>query len=381
MEGASLVLDEAGMVSSLQLTLDRQVTLFDFAIIPAIGGFVLAAALLLVIGFIAGFHEEDGLRITLNEHRFRVKTVSVSQMPQVSLVPVATIVATVLGASTLAGSLFPGVSIGIFLVLTSVVAAVAAGVGSLAFDVLHSLWVRRHAPNEIGVPLALTAGGGQPSFSSLVGASIESAGQLYLASEQENQASEKEIPLPDRVPIPDGSKIEVIKGTSLSFLDGPKILLKGESSLLLSNDEMGLKIGNDTYGLPRRIKAKADTTIEYNEATEPDFVPSGTRAGRRRYGSKQNFKLTLERHNEPQTNMLIALVPVFAVVFGVGAELGVIGLLSINFSDATGFGRFLVAALIAFVAVFVVWYVFWKIQRATSPQPGQLQPGNATSLP
>jgi len=381
MEAASLVFDEAGVVSSLQLTLDRNVTLFDFAVIPAIGGLVLAAALLFVIGFIAGFHEEDGLRITLNERRFRVKTVSVRQVPQVSVVPVATIVATVLGASTLAGSLFPGVSIGIFLALTSVVAAVAAGVGSLAFEVLHLLWVRRHAPNEIGVTLALTAGGGEPSFSSLSGASVESAGQLHLTGVQENQANAQEIPLPNKFPIPEGSKIEVIKGTSLSFLDGPKILLKGESSLLLSNDNMGLAIGNDTYGLPRVIKAQANTTIEYNEATEPDFSPSGTRAGRWRYGSKQNFKLTLERHNEPQTNMLIALVPVFAVVFGVGAELGVIGLLSINFSDASGFGRFLVAALIAFVAVFVIWYVFWRIQRVTYPQPGQLQPGNATPLP
>jgi hypothetical protein len=385
MEGASLVLYEAGAVSSVQLTLNRNVTLSDYFFIPAICGLVLAIALLLAIGFFVGIHEEDGSRVTLNDRRFLVKKISKSQVPRVKLVPVATIVATVLGASTLAGSLFPGVSIGIFLALATGVAAVATAGGSFLFELLDVGWVRRHAPNEIGASLALTSGGNQPNFSFPAGASIQSADKFVMAP---NQVSAKivildnvaTVSLPSKFMIPEGSEIDVIEAASLSFLEGPKILLKGARYLRLSNADAKLPVGEDSYNLPRIIKAESDTTIEYNDGKEPVFSPSGAKAGRRRYG-RRKFNLTLERHDELQTNMLIALVPLFAVIFAAGAELGVIGVLSIGFSDATGFNLFLVADLIALVALIVIWYVVWRIQHATYAQPSQLQPGAAKPLP
>jgi hypothetical protein len=178
--------------------------------------------------------------------------------------------------------------------------------------------------------------------------------------------------IPNKVTIPENSKVEVVEGASLSFLEGPKVLLAGAGALWVSGDN-AIVIDGDTYPLPRNFKAEADATIEYKEgATAPSFSPSGAKAGRRRYG-RRSFNLTLERHNERQTNMLIALVPVFAVVFASGAELGVIGVLSIGFSDATRFGRFLVSDLIVLVALFVIWSIVWKIQRATYAEPGQLE--------
>jgi ABC-type nickel/cobalt efflux system permease component RcnA len=87
--------------------------------------------------------------------------------------------------------------------------------------------------------------------------------------------------------------------------------------------------------------------------------------GRRRYGSR-SFPLTAERYAEAQVNVLIAIVPVLVTIFAIGAELGVIGVLSITLSDATGFGRFVAFDLIAAVALFVLYYIFREFREGTS---------------
>lgn len=373
LESASLVLDEAGALSSAQLTVSRNVTLSDYFFIPIICGLLMAIVLLLVIRFRAGTQEEDGLRIAVSNHEFRTKTVAASQAPQVSLVPVATIIATILGAGTLANSLFPGVPIEVFLLLTVVVQAVTVAGGRLIYSLLHGRWVNRHPPNEIGLPLALTSGGNPPNFSFPADPSIKSTKELVMTSDGAGTTGQQgyvTLPANQKIPIPDGSKIEILEGTSLSFPDGPTILIKGEGSLRVSNDADGaeLKFAGAKYELPRIIRTQADTTIEYMEATEPDFSPGSAKVGGRRRYRRQNFKLTQVRHSEPQTNVLISLIPALVAVFGIGAELGIIGVLSIVFSDASGFGRFIAFDLIAAVAVFVIFYVVWKIQNAPYAQ-------------
>lgn len=375
-QSAVLVLDEAGVVSSTQLSLQRNVTWHDYILAPVLWGMGMAIVLLLAIGFFAGFREEGGTWITLNDPGFWTKTVSVSQKPKINLVPIATIVATFLGAGTLANSLFPGISVGDFVLLTAAVEALAVVGGGVAYDFFHWRWVRRHPPNELGLPLVLTKGGSQPSFTFPPGsnASIESTGNLRLKGDQANTI------VHGNILIPDGSKVDILGGTSLLFPEGTNVLLGGTALLRISKNGAGLVIDGITYPLPRDIEAEEGLTIKYSNEVQPDFSAAGAKGGRRRYG-KRTFKLTPERHAEPQANIPISLIPVLAVAFGIGAELGVIGVLSIVLSDATKFGRFIAADLIAVVALFVIYHTVWKIRRDNYIR--QVQPGlsGAISLP
>jgi hypothetical protein len=373
MESALLVLDEAGVLSSAQLSLTRDVTWYDYFGVPIICGLLMAIALLFVIGFLIGVREEDGTRRTLINRQFRTKTVAESEIPKVSLVPIATVVAAFLGAGTLANSLFPGVSVGVFLLLTTAIEAGAAAVGLALYYFLQEGWVRRCPPNELGSPLALTASSKQPTnFSFPTGADITSAEELVIIPDQANAADQASTTTTDtttvssngKIRIPSGSKVEILQGEFLSFPDGPKILLKGAGSLRISKDDASLTLATGTHMLPAIITAKIDTLITYDEKAEPVFYPRSAKVGLRRYGNK-SFKLTLKRPAAPQVNMLIAIVPVLITAFAIGAELGIIGVLSISLSDATRFGRFVASDLIAAVALFVLYYIVRKIRSAT----------------
>ncbi len=364
MESALLVLDEAGVLSSAQLSLARDVTWYDYFGVPIIGGLLMAIALLFVIGFLIGVREEDGTRRTLINRQFRTKTVAESEIPKVRLVPIATVVAAFLGAGTLANSLFPGVSVGVFLLLTTALEAGAAAVGLALYYFLQEGWVRRCRPNELGSPLALTASSKQPpDFSFPTGADITSDEELVITPDQASSAAEQ-ASTTGKIQIPPDSKVEILRGESLSFPDGPKILLKGAGSLLVSKNNASLTLTTGTYKLPAVITAKIDALITYDEKAEPIFYPRSAKVGRRRYGNK-SFTLTLKRPAVPQVNMLIAMVPVLVTVFAVGAELGIIGVLSISLSDATGFGRFVASDLIAAVALFVLYYIVRNIRSTT----------------
>lgn len=366
MESALLVLDEAGVLSSAQLSLARDVTWYDYFGVPIICGLLMAIALLFVIGFLIGVREEDGTRRTLINRQFRTRTVPESGVPKVSLVPIATVVAAFLGAGTLANSLFPGVSVGVFLLLTTVVEAGAAAVGLALYYLLQEGWVRRRPPNELGSPLALTANSKQPAnFSFPTGADITSAEELVITPDQEGAADQESTTTTGIIQIPSGSKVEILQGELLSFPNGPKIRLKGAGSLRISKDDASLILAKGTYTLPAIITAKIDTFITYDEkAEQPIFSPCSAKVGRRRYG-RQSFELTLKRPDTPQVNMLIAIVPVLITVFAIGAELGIIGVLSISLSDATRFGRFVASDLIAAVGIFVLYYIVRRIRSAT----------------
>jgi hypothetical protein len=171
------------------------------------------------------------------------------------------------------------------------------------------------------------------------------------------------VPSNGKIQMPFDSKVEILHGEFLSFPVGPKILLEGAGSLLISKDGASLTHPAGTSTLPAIITAKTDTLITYDEKAEPVFYPRSAKVGRRRCGNK-SFKLTLKRPAAPQVNMLIAIVPVLITVFAIGAELGIIGVLSISLSDATGFGRFVASDLVAAVALFVLYYIVRKIRSA-----------------
>jgi hypothetical protein len=364
LESASLVLDEAGVLSSTQLSLSRHVTWSDYFFIPFIGGLIIAVVVLLAINFFIGFRQEGRTWRALISRRFPIKTVSAAKAPKASLVPIATVVATFLGASTLASSLFPGVSIGVFVIVTAFVEGLTAVLGPALFSTFQEGWVRRCPPNELGRPLELTSGSKHPLFSFPEGANIKSDDPLSMT--HPGGATDQKPVRVSQISIPKNSKIAILTGNSVNFPEGPEVRLEGTSSFLVSNDDQNLKMRtpeDDDYSLPREIKAHTDTKITYDKSAEPEFSPGDAKAGYRGYGSR-SFKVTLNRFKEPQVNLLIAIIPVLIAVFAVGAELGVIGVLSIDFSDATISDRIFASVLIVLVAIFVVYYVVRTVRGA-----------------
>lgn len=67
-----------------------------------------------------------------------------------------TILGTFLGSATLASSLFPGVSLSLFAIL-SVIAGVITAAGSGVYRVLHARWLNHHPP-IIGAAVTLPVG-------------------------------------------------------------------------------------------------------------------------------------------------------------------------------------------------------------------------------
>ena len=374
LESASLVLDEAGVLSSTQLSLSRHVTLSNYFFIPFICGLIIAVVVLLVINFFIGFRKEGRAWRVLINRQFPIRTVSEEKVPKASFAPIATVVATFLGASTLASSLFPGVSIGVFVIVTAFVEGLTVVLGRALFSISQEHWVRRRPPNELGRPLALTPGKKHPLFSFPEGANIKSGDSLSMTHPG---GAADQVPVGvSQISIPKNSKIEILTGSSVSFPEGPNIQLDGTSTFLVSNDDNNLRMtsGGDEYRLPRSIKATADTTITYDEESEPEFSPGDARAGYGGYGSRI-FKLTKNRFEKPQVNLFIAIIPVLIAVFAVGAELGVIGVLSINFSDATVSEEIFASVLILLVAISVVYYVVRTVRTAADkfsdiPQSG-----------
>ena len=125
-KGASLVLDEAGVLSSTQLSLSRDVTLLGYFGVPFIFGVVMILALLLIIALFVRIYDDGGSRIFPFRRPFWHRTISVSERLKVGAISVVTILGTFLGAATLANSLFPGISLGLFVILSICAAAIAA---------------------------------------------------------------------------------------------------------------------------------------------------------------------------------------------------------------------------------------------------------------
>jgi hypothetical protein len=81
----------------------------------------------------------------------------------------------------------------------------------------------------------------------------------------------------------------------------------------------------------------------------------------------RTFELTPQHPTEPSVIMRVLIFPMLASAFAVGAELGVIGVLSIWFSDATWVGHFIALDLIVVVAFMALYYIASTFQSATNP--------------
>jgi hypothetical protein len=105
---------------------------------------------------------------------------------------------------------------------------------------------------------------------------------------------------------------------------------------------------------------------------------------------RRGYVLPVDRHltvpqpaNTLGATMRLVIVAALLTMFGVGAQLGIAGVLAFQFSDATTSGQWLALGLIAGLAVFLLWYSTTAIRSLADPQPGSSMsavPGTSFTL-
>jgi hypothetical protein len=165
-ETATLFVDGS---SSVQLTVSRDVTLFQYLAIPAISGSVMAFLLLILcILFVrvpdfSGRGERLLSRVSWKRPLSRVSwnfpvsasaawTLNDSWATNITLVAAA--IGSIYGITTAANSIFPGVALNRFAILVAF-AGVIAAVAPLFFGIMYSLWNYRHPGAEFRFRLSL----------------------------------------------------------------------------------------------------------------------------------------------------------------------------------------------------------------------------------
>jgi hypothetical protein len=360
-ESASLVLDEAGVLSSTPLSLSRDVTSFEYVGVPAIFGAAMILALLLTIVLFVRIYDGGGSRIFPFSPPFWHKTIPVSERLKVGAMSVVTILGTFLGTATLASSLFPGVSLGLFVILSIIAGAIAA-LSSVVYSMLYDRKFGDDPLQAAGTTLAFDSNSDErPIISVPFGAVIKVTGNPKIAG-----AGGQAIPLASgEVPVPSDTDIE-ITGKSLDFPGDSDVLVKGRCSFRISSNGT-LPYPGGALNFPVTIEADTDTTITYSGDANLK-IPCDAKAirGSRHAtvkGSTKIYRLTSDHDIKPVANMVVAVVPVLITMFAIGAELGLVAVLA-HFSEATVFGRFIAYDLIVAVAIFTLYYGVAPIRTA-----------------
>jgi hypothetical protein len=137
---ATLVLDEAGTLSSTQLTLSRYVGESDYFTIPLITGAVMALLLLGMVFWLVRLRDYEGNRINFWDlRRYWTYETSPSGSLKVGIISVVTILAAFLAAVGVAGSIFPGVNLGPFAV-AGLLAGLLSAISTAVSGVLYANW-------------------------------------------------------------------------------------------------------------------------------------------------------------------------------------------------------------------------------------------------
>ena len=160
---AVLAIDQAGSSTSLQLTVNRTVTLFYYLGIPLIAGGALALAMILASLLRVRLYRPDLDRLRPWERAYWGKRLSASGAWSVSdswatnISGTLVIIGSVIAALPVsAAAFFPGVTLDRFIPVNLAVGAILAG-APLVFGVLYTWWTARVAAATVDATLTLPA--------------------------------------------------------------------------------------------------------------------------------------------------------------------------------------------------------------------------------
>jgi hypothetical protein len=393
---ATLVLDQAGASSAVPLTVSRDVTLFYYLGIPAIVGGVMTL-LLLMLSLRIPLYDWDEEPLPRYSRKWRECPILGSGAWALNdswLTNVSTglvVVGTVLAETSAANSLFPGLALDRFAIVNIVAVAIVAA-APVVFGILYARFTAANpgliADATVKVPVDKFVRIVVPS-----GASITTSGDATVRGNAGNQAT---VRSGCTYQIPAGSVIEVRAGVQAEALQAvPVMAFAGAADIgVRPGCTLAIKApvgtwtvqGSDQLVLPWPKPAPADVHIKYPAHIDvpdgakitvtgtadvtfpPDTVIEAPRRG--------TYTLTKERRLlAPQgTNVLVGnmgmiIAANFITMFGIGAELGIAGVLA-YFSEATQLCRVGMFCGIAAVAILVFVYAKTATRTMADPQPG-----------
>jgi hypothetical protein len=368
-QSAVLVLDEAGVVSSTQLSLSRDVRTFEKYGVPFIFGGVMVVVLLIWVGFSVRITSEEGWVLRPTKWPFWQQPIPVSDrdLLKVGGISVATVLATLIAAAGFADALFPGVPLSGFVIL-SVIFGMIVAAGPGVYQLFNSSWITHNPLYLTDVTLKPDPGSSDAIRINVPGGAefkVPAGAGAQISNEKSFKVSVNDALLK----IPADSMIEIYPGESLDVPDDTNpLVLTGRYSAKIININEQLTLGGAPVDLPVTIKADTGATITYLgqqayiriPATVKIMEPSGR--PRKRAGNKV-FTLTSDPPR-PTGSMKVIIGTAMCTTLGIGAELGLIGVLAVIFSDGGGFTRFIAGSLVVAVALITLYYSFNTIQTA-----------------
>lgn len=284
----------AALPSSVQLTVSRRVTFWEYLAIPLAVGVGMAAALFIcVLVFVRLYNRDEEPKRILPSRAFWQYIVLASgawtanDSWATNIAAIVAFLGTVLAAASATNSLFPGVALDRFSILTALTGAIVVSV-PLVFAPLYARWtaknpgvtedavitptvvlcaactarmvaprrvggwlscIRRRPEPEMGLLAAATSGPADfgthdgdlgPAISAPAGATITMPASAVIASIGSPQPTGVKAGTVIGVPL--DSRIRLIRGASMALPGGSDILASGDIALLITGRGGGLTV-------------------------------------------------------------------------------------------------------------------------------------------
>jgi hypothetical protein len=423
---AALVIDQPGASSTIILTVSRNVTLISYLVIPLAVGLVIAA-LYFILAFFITIYDDAGVKRPHDrdwwEHPILGSgawTINDSWATNISTALVA--VSAVLTTTAAASSLFPGLALDRF-TLVNIAAGAIVAAAPVIFGIKYAGFTARNPGLTADAILALPAGR-TVTIKLPSGASItmsadttiqDSSGKSFMV----RTGSAYQIPAGSEIvvgiearpvigefvivaePLVDRALEEALEealeqtvedaatqrtfgavtfpGTSdVGVLPGSILLIKAPAGTWTIQKTDMVKsrpwdaLRDVALSYPVRINADGGAKITVTGAADMTF-PEGaviSAPWRKTYRLPKERKLLAPLGSELiVANMKIMLITNCVTMLGLGAELGLGGVLA-YFSEAPLTGRVIVMCAVAVVAVLILGYATSATRAMADPQPG-----------
>jgi hypothetical protein len=221
------------------------------------------------------------------------------------------------------------------------------------------------------------------------GASIAVPGGATVTALSGDRDGSQQVKPGQSLQVPSGLSIGVVGGTAMAIPGstdigvqaGAVLLLTGANgSFTLPADDLtaadGGKPADARIRYPVRIAVTGGAKITVTGVTDVT-LPPGTQSTAP-YRRQERSELLRERGLQvppPGGNVMFATVGIVlaaAVVtmFGIGAQIGIAGVLSYGLSEASQAWRWVMLCVSAIIAVLVLWYSVTAIRALADPRPG-----------
>jgi hypothetical protein len=407
---AALVIDQSGTISTVPLTVSRDVTLAWYLGIPAIvGGGMALALLVLSLLWVRVYRYGNRVSPLTGDFWKRPVLASGAWTPgdswATNITAVLALIGTVLATTTAESSLFPGVALDRF-ALVNIAAGGVIVATPIVFGILYSWFTGANRGPTADATIWLPGGGDNPAASIAVpsGATIVAPGVATVSGGGGPDS------VPVQVQVQAGKPISVPPGGDISVLPGACLAIPGTSDIAVHAGG-ALSVGR-IDGTPGELVIPEDDRVAQPEpprrrllggrAAPPHaavpaitFPARITTPGGARITVVGTADVTLPRAAEvtapqrectrlrterelvvPQSSEVIVaslgtvLAAAVMTMFGIGAELGIAGTLAFGLSGASGGWRWTMLAAIGLVAVLMLIYAVTAIGALANPEPG-----------